>query len=78
LGGKYICLTDNAGCTLVIEPGREYKQVARNNIDYIMPHGWETGSWVDGYHETTLSTPIFDGSRVFVRGEQFLYCIAEK
>jgi hypothetical protein len=26
-----------AGCSIIIEPGREYKQVAKNNIDEIVP-----------------------------------------
>lgn len=78
MAGKYIYVTDNAGCTLVLEPGREYKLVAKNNIDHMMVKGWEQGHWNDNYHEVTLSTPIFDGNRIYLRGEQNMYCIAEK
>lgn len=78
LAGKYLYVTDNAGCTLVLEPGREYKLVAKNNIDHLMVKGWEQGHWNDNYHEVTLSTPVFDGNRIYLRGEQNMYCIAEK
>ncbi|MCY3022245.1 MAG: PQQ-binding-like beta-propeller repeat protein [Planctomycetota bacterium] len=81
MAGKYIYLTDNAGCTLVIEPGREYKQIAKNNLAYKHPknwEGWERGHWEGPRYEVTLSTPIFEGNRMYVRGEQNLYCIGEK
>jgi hypothetical protein len=82
LAGKYIYLMDSAGCTIVMEPGRTYKQVAKNNIDCTVPewaplntiHGYYTGP----HHEQTEATPIFEGSRIYIRGEQFLYCIGEK
>jgi hypothetical protein len=76
--GKYIYMIDNAGCMIVIEPGREYKQVAKNNLDHIMVTGWEQNHYNDHYHEVTLSTPIFEGNRIYVRAEQYLYCIGEK
>jgi hypothetical protein len=78
LAGKYIYVMDNAGCMIAFEPGREYKQVAKNNLDHIMDKGWEEKHWNDHYHEVTLATPIFEDNRIYVRGEQFLYCIAEK
>ena len=37
LGGKYIYMIDSAGCTIVMAPGREYRQVAMNCIDYTVP-----------------------------------------
>jgi outer membrane protein assembly factor BamB len=78
LAGRYIYLMDNAGCSLVIEPGREYKQVAKNNLDHIQESGWEEKHWNDHYHEVTLATPVFEGNRMYVRGEQYLYCIDDK
>jgi outer membrane protein assembly factor BamB len=77
LAGKYIYLMDNAGCTIVIEPGREYKQVAKNNIDCITPKGYEANNLYGPRQETTLSTPIFEGHCIFIRSEQNLYCIAD-
>jgi outer membrane protein assembly factor BamB len=76
--GKHLYMIDNAGCSLVIEPGRQYKLVAKNNLDHIQEAGWEEKHWNDHYHEVTLSTPVFEGNRIYVRGEQFLYCIGEK
>ncbi|MGD0089850.1 MAG: hypothetical protein ABSE73_08005 [Planctomycetota bacterium] len=81
MAGQHIYLTDNAGCTLVLEPGREYKLLAKNNLDYVFPkgwEGWERGHWDGPRHETTLATPIFEGARIYIRGEQNLYCIGEK
>ena len=77
LAGKYIYMIDSAGCTIVMEPGRTYKQVAKNNIDEIVPHAWEPKHWMGEHHEQTEATPIFDGNRMYIRGEQYLYCIAE-
>lgn len=81
MAGSYIYITDNAGCTLVLEPGREFKLVSKNNLDYMHPkgwEGWERGHWEGPRHEITLSTLVFEGSRVYLRGEQNLYCIGEK
>jgi outer membrane protein assembly factor BamB len=69
LAGKYIYILDNQGDTLVLEPGREYKEVAINKIE--TP---ERGSIL----EQTLSNPVFDGALMFIRGQQYLYCIGEK
>ena len=53
-------------------------QVAKNTIDFNLP-GWEPGHYEGNpRHEVTLSTPIFEGNRIYIRGEQFLYCIGEK
>jgi outer membrane protein assembly factor BamB len=78
LAGKYLYVMDNAGCSLVLEPGREYKLVAKNNLDHVMESGWEEKHWNDHYHEVTLSTPVFEENRIYIRGEQFLYCIGDK
>ena len=43
-----------------------------------MEKGWEQGHWNDHYHEVTMSTPIFEGNRIYIRGEQNLYCVGEK
>ena len=50
----------------------------QNNLDHVMEVGWEEKHWNDHYHEVTLSTPIFDENRIYIRGEQFLYCIGDK
>ncbi|HXU20735.1 MAG TPA: hypothetical protein VN788_09160, partial [Verrucomicrobiae bacterium] len=70
LAGKYIYLFGNQGVTLVIEPGRTYKQVARNRVESCSPtsHG----------QETMESCPVFEGNRLYYRGSENLYCIEEK
>jgi hypothetical protein len=78
MAGKYIYMIDSAGCMIVMEPGREYKEVAHNNIDETLPEGWEIKHWMGAHHEQFEATPIFDGSRIYLRGEQFIYCVGEK
>jgi outer membrane protein assembly factor BamB/fructose-specific component phosphotransferase system IIB-like protein len=76
--GKHIYMIDSAGCMIVMAPGREYKQVAKNNIDYTVPEGWEPTHWTGPHHEQFEGSPIVDGNHIYLRGEQFLYCIGEK
>jgi outer membrane protein assembly factor BamB len=78
VGGKLIYLIDSAGCTIVMEPGREYKEIAKNNIDEIVPEGWEPSHWIGPHHEQTEASLVFDGSRIYIRGEQYIYCVGEK
>lgn len=78
LAGKYIYMIDNAGCTLVLEPGREFKQVAKNNIDYTITAPWGPNYYDTPHHEVTLATPVVNSNRIYIRGEQFMYCIGEK
>lgn len=69
LAGKYIYLIDNQGTTVVIHPGREYKEVARNLL--------EDSS--DGKQQSqNLATPVFEGTRLYYRAPGCLYCIGEK
>jgi outer membrane protein assembly factor BamB len=77
LAGKYIYMIDSAGCVIVIEPGREYKEIARNNIDEIVPQQWEPFHNMGAHHEQTEASLIFDGNRIYIRGEQNLYCIKD-
>ena len=65
LAGKYIYLFGNRGTCLVIEPGCEYKQVAKNLLRNYPA-------------ETTVSCPVSEGRRLYYRGLQYLYCIEEK
>ena len=69
LAGKHIYLMDNQGGTVVIEPGREYKEVARNQLEESR----------DGKEqEQMVSTPVFEGSRMYFRSKGYLYCIGAK
>lgn len=75
LGGKYIYIMDNQGVTLVLEPGRTYKQVARNKIETPLERP-NTGK---GWQEWgPYGAPVFEGKNLYIRMERNLYCIAEK
>jgi outer membrane protein assembly factor BamB len=68
LAGKYIYLMDNQGLTIVIHPGRQYKEVAQNVIEESR----------DGKsQEQNLSTAIFEGSRMYYRTPGYLYCMGQ-
>jgi outer membrane protein assembly factor BamB len=66
LAGKHIYLMDNQGLTIVLQPGRQYKEIAQNVLEDVK----------DGKtQEQNVSTPVFDGSRMFYRTPGYLYCI---
>lgn len=73
LGGKYVFAFDNQGNCIVIEPGRTFKQVARNSI---ATRVWR--NWVLDPDEIFQAAPIFDEGRMYLRGETALYCIGTK
>ena len=70
LAGKNIYLLDNQGRSVIIEPGRTYKEIAVNRIE-------EEG---DNNKEQVqnLANPYFEGSRIYVRTPGYLYCIGEQ
>ncbi|HET6248162.1 MAG TPA: PQQ-binding-like beta-propeller repeat protein [Tepidisphaeraceae bacterium] len=66
LAGKYIYLMDNQGHTVIIEPGKTYKEVAKNFLQ----------DSKDGTEQVqNVSTPVFEGSRMYYRTPNYLYCI---
>jgi outer membrane protein assembly factor BamB len=74
LAGKNIYIFGNAGVGLVIQPGREYKQVARNRIENFLQSSTSHGY---GHQETMGSCPVFEGKRMYLMAESTLYCIGE-
>jgi outer membrane protein assembly factor BamB len=69
LAGKYIYVMDNQGTALVLQPGREYREVARNFL----------AESKDGKEQAQFnSTPIFEGTRMYYRTPGHLCCIGEK
>jgi outer membrane protein assembly factor BamB len=70
LAGKYVFLLGNNGAAIVMEPGRAYKQVAKNKIENVV----SIGHWGER-QERFVSNPIFDGNRLYIRGEGHLYAI---
>ncbi|MCY3024215.1 MAG: PQQ-binding-like beta-propeller repeat protein, partial [Planctomycetota bacterium] len=73
LGGRNIYFFGTNGAALVVEPGRVYKQVAKNRLDNVVMNG----HWAER-QERFLANPIFDGKRLYLRGEANLYAIEQK
>jgi hypothetical protein len=81
LAGKYIYVFGNGGTCLVIEPGRKFKQVAKNRVESYCNGSELEFPWQTVYQtgiEQTLSCPVFEGKRMYYRGLANLYCIEEK
>ncbi len=71
--GKYFYVIDNQGTTLVLEPGREFRVVAKNRIGMRLERRVPIPD-----QETIAYAPIVtDGERLYVRGERFLYAIGK-
>ena len=68
LAGTYIYVPGASGTTVVIEPGRQYKEVARNKIDEFSLRGRPEGF---------VASPLTDGKRLYLRGEEYLYCVGK-
>jgi hypothetical protein len=59
---------DNQGLTIVLQPGRQYKEVAQNVLEESK----------DGRsQEQMVSTPVFEGARMYYRSPNYLYCIGQ-
>ena len=74
LGGKLIYVMDNQGNSIVFEPGRQFRQVARNEIRTLVHRDFP----LSPQETTAYSNPFFEGSRLYLRGERHLYCIGEE
>ncbi|MCW8133706.1 MAG: PQQ-binding-like beta-propeller repeat protein [Planctomycetota bacterium] len=72
---KHIYLIDDAGYTHVIAPGPAYKEVARNVLENIHQSGHGGNPC---RQESFYTSPVFEGSRMYLHGEEYLYCIGEK
>jgi len=71
LGGKHLYVMDNQGTCVVFKPGREFKKVAVNRIENTVRRPWP----MRPQEEIGYSPPVFDGKRMYLRGEHYLYCI---
>jgi outer membrane protein assembly factor BamB len=70
--GGHIYVFGINGITIVLKPGREYREVARNKIeDVFSPGHWSAAP------EGFSSTPVPEGKCLYVRGDKFLYCVGE-
>ncbi len=69
LGGKYIFVRDDQGQTLVLEPGPQYKELAKNLlVEYDN----------QGTQPEAQSNFFFEAERIYFRSRGFMYCISEK
>lgn len=75
LAGKYIYLFGNDGKNVILEPGPVFKVVAMNTIENIQSVG--TYEHV-GRFEQLICNPAFEGSRIYLHGPEYLYCVGEK
>ena len=56
--GDFLYVCGTKGTAVVLRPGRQYDEIARNQL------------------EGSGSSPVFVGNRLFFRGREHLYCIA--
>ncbi len=73
LGGKCVFAFDNQGTGFAIQPGPTFKLVARNRVKYCPERLWS----FDAGGISNVG-PIFEDGRMYLRGEQNLYCIGER
>jgi outer membrane protein assembly factor BamB len=74
LVGKRLVVLDNQGTALVLQPGPAYKVLARNHIGTQLDRRWP----IPAQETLAYAPPLADGSRLYLRGEAFLYCIGER
>ena len=74
LGGKNIYVMDNQGMCVVVEPGPAWKPVATNRIETTIARNWP----VNTQEITANGPPVFDGDKIYISGEKYLYCIGKK
>ena len=71
LGGRYIYVVNNQGTCYVLEPGPQFKIVAKNQIATTPRRTWP----VPPIEVLANGSPVFDGRFMYIRGERNLYCI---
>ena len=74
LGGRFIYVMNNQGTCYVLEPGPQFKIVARNQISTTPLRTWT----VPPQEVLANSSPVFDGAFIYIRGEANLYGIGGK
>ena len=73
LAGGLIYILGNNGAALVLAPGRTYKQVAKNKIESVV----QVGHWSER-QERFVAHPVFDGRRLYLRGEGHLWAVGPR
>lgn len=74
LAGGRIYITDDAGCTHILQPGAKLKELRRNILEniHLSSHGRNPCK-----QESFYTSPWFEGRRMYLRGEEYLYCIRQ-
>ena len=72
LAGGRIYIIDDAGYAHLIEPGPRFEERGRNVIENIHLSG-QGGN--PGKQESFYTSPFFAGNDMYLRGEEYLYCI---
>lgn len=73
--GKNICYMSHTGTFLIVQPGPEYKVLARNRLENRMPSA-RAHVYLE-HPEFFNGAPVVDGDRIYIRGDDNLYCIGE-
>ncbi len=74
LVGQHVVVMDNQGHSVLLEPGGECQEVARNRIAMQVQREWATTT----QEYTAYAPPVADGKQMYIRGERHLYCIGSK
>ena len=61
IGGKNLYVMDNQGSVAVVQPGRTFKQLAKND---------------NAVKDALVTTPVFSGKHALLRGQAYIYCLA--
>lgn len=70
LAGGRLYVFSNNGAAVVLDPGRTFRQVAKNKLEnVVMPGHWSERQ------ERFCAPPVFDGRRLYLRGEGTLWAI---
>ncbi len=72
LAGGNIYITDDAGHTHIIQPGTRLVELERNVIENIHLSGLGGNPC---RQECFYTSPFFEGTHMYLRGEEYLYCI---
>lgn len=73
LAGNHLYFFGNSGAAVVLEPGRQFKQIAKNKIEGLAM----AGSWGER-QDRAVACPVFEGKRIYYRTESGLYAIGPK
>ena len=74
LGGTNLYIVDDAGYTHILQPGAQFKELGRNIVENI--HLSSLGG-NPGRQESFYTSPYFEGKAMYLRGEEYLYCIRQ-